>query len=99
MDTSRKIERLDKGVVCQFQVTRQAHGHFPGYRATILLLESDCDPNLPCGTQTAKSRSAAGATVAGVKLDRAERQRVMDGVIRNLKEHYIDPDAAQKMKK
>jgi hypothetical protein len=29
-------------------------------------------------------------------LDRAERQRVVDGVIANLKTHYIDPDVARK---
>lgn len=32
-----------------------------------------------------------------VKLDVAERQRVIDAVVANLKEHYIDRDAAQKM--
>ena len=31
------------------------------------------------------------------KLDQSERRRVAEGVIRNLKEHYIDPDVAQKM--
>jgi hypothetical protein len=30
-------------------------------------------------------------------LDAAERRRVVDGVIRNLKEHYVDKDVAQKM--
>jgi hypothetical protein len=31
------------------------------------------------------------------KLDEVERQRVVDGVIKNLKEHYVDKDVAQKM--
>jgi len=37
------------------------------------------------------------AVVDEVKLDATERQAVIDGVIRNLKEHYVDRDAAQKM--
>jgi hypothetical protein len=45
-------------------------------------------------------RDAAGPTNrAGgeiLKLDRPERQRVVDGVIANLNKHYIDPDVAQK---
>ena len=31
------------------------------------------------------------------RLNSVERQRVIDGVIRNLKEHYVDRDVAQKM--
>src|SRR6267154_182515 len=31
------------------------------------------------------------------KLDGAERRLVVDGVIKNLKEHYVDRDLAQKM--
>jgi hypothetical protein len=31
------------------------------------------------------------------KLDGAERQRVIDGVIKNLNEHYVDREVAQKM--
>ena len=31
-----------------------------------------------------------------LRLDRAERQRVVDGVISNLNKHYIDPDVARK---
>jgi len=31
------------------------------------------------------------------KLDPADRHRVIDGVIANLKKHYIDPEVAQKM--
>jgi Peptidase family S41/N-terminal domain of Peptidase_S41 in eukaryotic IRBP len=33
----------------------------------------------------------------GVKLDAAERQRVIDAAVANLKEHYVYPDIAQKM--
>jgi hypothetical protein len=41
----------------------------------------------------------AMVSVAGddAKLDGAERRRVMDGVIKNLKEHYVDREVAQKM--
>jgi len=33
----------------------------------------------------------------GMNLDTAERRRVVDGAIANLKEHYVYPDVAQKM--
>ena len=39
----------------------------------------------------------AGAVVESVKLDAAEKQRVIDGVAQNLKESYVYPDLAQKM--
>ena len=39
----------------------------------------------------------AGAVVESVKLDAAERQRVIDGVAGNLKDSYVYPDLAQKM--
>jgi hypothetical protein len=38
-----------------------------------------------------------GAVVENVKLDAAERQHVIDGVAKNLKESYVYPDLAQKM--
>jgi len=38
-----------------------------------------------------------GAVVESVKLDAAEKQRVIDGVAKNLKESYVYPDLAQKM--
>jgi hypothetical protein len=38
-----------------------------------------------------------GAVVENVKLDGSERQRVIDGVAKNLKESYVYPDLAQKM--
>jgi hypothetical protein len=38
-----------------------------------------------------------GAVVENVKLDAAERERVTDGVAKNLKESYVYPDLAQKM--
>ncbi len=37
------------------------------------------------------------AVADSAKLDAAERQRVIDAVIRNLKEHYVDADVAVKM--
>src|SRR6267143_1716539 len=37
-----------------------------------------------------------GTPAENVKLNAAERQRVMDAVIQNLKKHYIDPDVARK---
>lgn len=39
----------------------------------------------------------ADATVENVKLDAAERQRVIDGVASNLQDSYVYPDLAQKM--
>jgi hypothetical protein len=48
-----------------------------------------------------KSQDATSGTIraAGedIKLDAAERQRVIDGAISNLSKYYIDPDVAQKM--
>jgi hypothetical protein len=38
-----------------------------------------------------------GAVVENVKLDSVERQRVIDGIAKNLKESYVYPDLAQKM--
>jgi retinol-binding protein 3 len=38
-----------------------------------------------------------GAVVENVKLDAPERQRVIDGIEKNLKESYVYPDLAQKM--
>jgi hypothetical protein len=48
------------------------------------------------------SLRAVGATVRvpvgdDAKLDGVERRRVIDGVVRNVKEHYVDKDVAQKM--
>jgi hypothetical protein len=44
-------------------------------------------------------RAAYGhsSTAEGLQLDAAERQRVIDAAIANLKQHYIDPDVAQKV--
>lgn len=39
----------------------------------------------------------AGAVVESVKLDAAERSRVIDGVEKNLNESYVYPDVAKKM--
>ena len=38
-----------------------------------------------------------GATVENIKLDAAMRQRVIDGVVKNLEEFYVYPDVANKM--
>jgi hypothetical protein len=38
-----------------------------------------------------------GAVAENVKLDPSERQRVIDGVTKNLKDSYVYPDLAQKM--
>jgi len=38
-----------------------------------------------------------GGVVENIKLDAAERQRVIDGVANNLNEFYVYPDLAQKM--
>src|SRR5260370_41059744 len=48
-----------------------------------------------------KSQGATSTTIPAVvedlKLDAAERQRVIDGAIANLTKYYIYPDIAQKM--
>jgi hypothetical protein len=41
-------------------------------------------------------RSMIPAAAGDVKMDAAERQRVIDAVIANLKRYYIDPDIARK---
>jgi hypothetical protein len=41
--------------------------------------------------------AAPATAVAHGNVDAAERQRVLDGAISNLKQHYIYPDLAQKM--
>jgi hypothetical protein len=38
-----------------------------------------------------------GAVVENIKVDAAERQRVIDGIVKNLNEFYVYPDLAQKM--
>src|SRR6266498_884006 len=38
-----------------------------------------------------------GAVIENVKVESAERQRVIDGVAKNLKESYVYPDLTQKM--
>ncbi len=47
-------------------------------------------------TPQAKPQGAAGAMVDGAKIDAAERRRVIDGAVANVKKYYIDPDVAQK---
>ena len=51
-------------------------------------------------TQRPRPEGAAtpmiGTPVEDAKLNAAERRRVMDAVIQNLKKHYIDPDLARK---
>lgn len=37
------------------------------------------------------------AVVENVKLDSVEQQRVIDGIVKNLKDYYVYPDLAQKM--
>lgn len=48
-----------------------------------------------------KRQAAAGngtdATKGNTSLDKAERERVVDGTIANLKQHYAYPDVAQRM--
>jgi Peptidase family S41 len=43
------------------------------------------------------ARGTLDAGVAGMKVDDAERRRVIAGTIANLKAHYVDPGAAQRM--
>jgi retinol-binding protein 3 len=41
--------------------------------------------------------AAAAAAIERGNLDAAERQRVLDSAIANLKQHYVYPDRAQKV--
>jgi hypothetical protein len=62
-------------------------------RATVL--------GVPQQLESPNRHGPTGAAVPAadedIKLDAAERQRVIQAVIANLKEHYIDPAAAQKI--
>jgi hypothetical protein len=54
--------------------------------------------NQPHAQQPEDASSATNVgPVEDVKLDAAERRRVIDGAIANLTKYYIDPDVAQKM--
>ncbi len=62
------------------------------------------NPNAPSGAgppqpppQQPGTQRATSAAAGGVEPDAAERQRVVDGAIANLKQYYIDSDVAQKM--
>jgi hypothetical protein len=61
----------------------------------LLLPEGSGSPQ----AQAPQSRTqrATSTAVGGVKPDYAERQRVIDSVIANLKRYYVDPDMAQKL--
>lgn len=48
----------------------------------------------PATRDATTASNRAGGEI--LKLDPAERQRVVDGVIENLNKHYIDPDVARK---
>jgi peptidase S41-like protein len=68
--------------------------HFGNYRpprASVL------EPQRPAYTCSFAFERSAPQAAEDVKLDAAERQRVIDGVIENLEQHYIDPEVAQKM--
>jgi hypothetical protein len=43
-----------------------------------------------------RPQSVARAMVESATVDPAERRRVIDGAIANLKQHYVDPDVARK---
>ena len=55
------------------------------------------DSSRPSIESSLEPSDAARATRRDAQLDRAERQRVVDRAAANLKQHYIDPDIAQKM--
>lgn len=61
---------------------------------------SSYQPAHKAGPQNATSATVAAtgvATAEEVKIDRAARRRVIDGAIANLREHYVDPEVAQKV--
>lgn len=66
--------------------------HFGNYQTSGLsgLFQSPAQPSRPQGV------SSASVATAGEDVKAAERQRIIDAVIANLKEHYVYPDVAQK---
>ncbi|HVH72590.1 MAG TPA: hypothetical protein VNB49_15970, partial [Candidatus Dormibacteraeota bacterium] len=66
---------------------------------------TDPSSNAPSPADTSRSSKgrtppaprAARPTRGGRRLDAAQRRRVIDGAIANLKQHYVYPDAAEKM--
>ena len=51
----------------------------------------------PFATPSILVPSAPGPAATGVRLDNAERRRVIHSVVANLKEHYVDPAVAREM--
>ncbi len=100
-------------VISGVQPTAQVAGQPKRRPVPQLAKPSDLQPNslqlldqpglLQPKAHVAKSRDAASAgamtrtVVDDVKLDGAERHRVIDGAITNLTKYYVDPDVAQKM--
>ena len=68
-----------------------------GFLSRLLLLP-DGSRISPIASPSIRDRRAVpSAAAGGEQLDAAERQRVIDGAIANLKQYYIDQDVAQKM--
>jgi len=51
----------------------------------------------PFKQQNRQPQGIVSPATANTKLDAAERYRVIDGAVANLKQHYVYPDLAQKM--
>lgn len=83
----------------QQQPERDAASSQPGYAAATDsssdAASADTSPSLK--ERTPPAPSATHPTRGGTRLDAAERRRVIDGAIANLKQHYAYPDLARKM--
>jgi hypothetical protein len=63
------------------------------------LFFGDPQPHAPDSGQSGSAETAEAANVAPAKrdeLDPAERRRVIEAAIQDLKQHYVSPDAAQR---
>ncbi len=71
--------------------TKPSDARKNGFRSNSLLPA----PGSP-RQQAPQQQGAAGSIVQAAKPEAAERRRVIDGAVSNLRKYYIDPDVAQK---
>jgi len=80
---------LNQARHASYPVASQFSGAQDGYHSS----QNESQPS----TARASVGAARGATMQPGTLDPAERKRILKSAIANLKEHYVDRDAAQKM--
>jgi hypothetical protein len=80
------------------QATGERNAPATGENETLASSSSDLADSTSSAPPAANEAGAAVATaVAHGNVDAAERQRILDAAIANLKLHYVYPDMAQKM--